>query len=283
MMLAFSLHFVGPLSDVVSVEHVGVQLVEEKGGRESRPSASLPRRPGVGIRNGFGQSWNSTVNNLERVFSGYNQTTLFLNETGVAGGNTKQAAESILEAIMKMEGSVGKGRLDEAETRRWYAPLLSTSNISVPDLAKLAGRPSDSVFLDRLADVPVPAGGYGMFETLHGFADVAAFSVELKRLAAENHGWAGRKFVQRLLRAKKKNLSALKEFIKERRARYTRKAKRTIVSPTRDLTRLHGKFATIYAAGALAIEYEILPFERTDLLAAILKCEADHVAYVKRP
>jgi hypothetical protein len=133
---------------------------------------------------------------------------------------------------MKMEGSVGKGRLDEAETRRWYAPLLSTSNISVPDLAKLAGRPSDSVFLDRLADVPVPAGGYGMFETLHGFADVAAFSLELKRLAAENHGWTGRKFVQRLLRAKKKNLSALKEFIKERRARYTRKAKRTIVSPT---------------------------------------------------
>jgi len=73
-------------------------------------------------RNGFGQSGNSTVNNLERVFSGYNQTTLFLNETGVAGGNTKQAAESILEAIMKMEGSVGKGRLDEAETRRWIAP-----------------------------------------------------------------------------------------------------------------------------------------------------------------
>ena len=121
-----------------------------------------------------------------------------------------------------------------------------------------------------------------MFETLHGFADVAAFSVELKRLPAENHGWAGRKFVQRLLRAKKKNLSALKEFIKERRARYTRKAKRTIVSSTRDLTRLHGKFATIYAAGALAIEYEILPFKRGDLLAAILKCEADHVAFVKR-
>ncbi len=85
-----------------------------------------------------------------------------------------------------------------------------------------------------------------MFETLHGFADVAAFSVELKRLPAENHGWAGRKFAQRLLRAKKKNLSALKEFIKERRVRYTRKAKREIVSSTRDLTRLHGKFATIY-------------------------------------
>jgi putative DNA primase/helicase len=96
---------------------------------------------------------------------------------------------------------------------------------------------------------------------------------------------AGRKFVRRLLRAKKKNLSALKEFIEERRARYTRKAKREIVSSTRDrdLTRLHGKFATIYAAGALAIEYEILPFKRRDLLAAILKCEADHVCLREKP
>jgi putative DNA primase/helicase len=128
---------------------------------------------------------------------------------------------------MKIEGSAGKGRLKKAETRRWFAPLLSTSNFSVPDLAKQAGQRSDSALLDRLADIPVPAGGFGMFETLHGFADVAAFSVELKRLAAENHGWAGRKFVRRLLRAKKKDMLALKEFMEERRARYTRKANRT--------------------------------------------------------
>ena len=121
-----------------------------------------------------------------------------------------------------------------------------------------------------------------MFVTLHSFADVAAFSVELKRLASLNHGWPGRKFVKRLLQAKQKNLPALKEFIEERRAGDARKAKRKIVSSSRDLTRLHGKFATIYAAGALAIEYEILPFKRPALLTAILKCEADHVAFVKQ-
>jgi putative DNA primase/helicase len=282
MMLAFSLHFVGPLSDVASVEHVGVQLVEEEGGSgkstigvAASSAWGWDPDPVQADRNGFGQTWNSTVNNLERVFSGYNQTILFLNETRIAGKNAKDAAESILDAIMKIEGSAGKGRLNKAETRRWFAPLLSTSNFSVPDLAKQAGQRSDSALLDRLADIPVPAGGFGMFETLHGFADVAAFSVELKRLAAENHGWAGRKFVRRLLRAKKKDMPALKEFIEDRRARYTRKAKREIASSTRDLTRLHGKFATIYAAGALAIDYEILPFKRGDLLAAILKCEAD--------
>jgi putative DNA primase/helicase len=289
MMLAFSLPFVGPMSDVASVEHVGVQLVEEEGGSgksaigvAASSAWGWDPDPVQADRNGFGSSWNSTVNNLERVFSGYNQTLLFLNETRVAGKNAKQVAESILEAIMKIEGSVGKGRLNEAETRRWFVPLLSTSNISVRDLAEQAGHPSDSAFLDRLADIPVPAGGHGMFETLHGFADVAALSVELKRLAAENHGWAGRKFVKMLLQAKKKNVSGLKQFIRERRAGFTRTAKRKIVSSTRDLTRLHGKFATIYAAGALAIEYEILPFKPTALLSAILKCEADHVACVKR-
>jgi len=102
---------------------VGVQLCRGKGGAgksaigvAASSAWGWDPDPVQADRNGFGQSWNSTVNNLERVFSGYNQTTLFLNETGVAGGNTKQAAESILEAIMKMEGSVGKGRLVEVCT-----------------------------------------------------------------------------------------------------------------------------------------------------------------------
>jgi len=89
MMLAFSLQFVGPLSDVVSVEHVGVQLVEKDGGSgksaigvAASSAWGWDPDPVQADRNGFGQSWNSTVNNLERVFSGYNQTTLFLNETG---------------------------------------------------------------------------------------------------------------------------------------------------------------------------------------------------------
>ena len=107
-------------------------------------------------------------------------------------------------------------------------------------------------------------------------------SVELKRLASENHGWAGRIFVRRLLRANKVNTTALKSFITKRREFYIRKAKRNIVSATRDLTRLHGKFATIYAAGALAIKYGILPFKRKALRQAILKCEADHVAFVEQ-
>ena len=174
MILTFSLAFVGPLSAVVSVEHVGIQLVGEGGTGKSAIGVAASSAwgwdpdPVQADHNGFGQTWNSTVNNLERVFAGYNQTLLFLNETRVAGHEDKRLAAKILETIMKIEASVGKGRLNEAETRRWFAPLLSTSNFSVQDFAKQAGERLDAALLDRLVDIPVPAGGYGMVENLHG-------------------------------------------------------------------------------------------------------------------
>ncbi|MGA2843351.1 MAG: DUF927 domain-containing protein [Steroidobacteraceae bacterium] len=285
--LAFALPFVGPLSAIMSVEHVGIQLVGEGGSGKSAIGVAASSvwgwdpNPVQADRNGFGQSWNSTVNNLERVFAGYNQTFLFANETRLAGKKPKEIAENVLETIMKIEGSTGKGRLVEAGTRRWFAPLLSTSNYSVQALAKEAGQECDSALLDRLVDIPPPADGFKMFEELHGFDDPAVFAVELKRFASENHGWPGREFIRKLLEAKAKDEPALKQFIKDRRAAYMRRAKHKIVSASRDLIRLHGKFATIYAAGALAIKYKVLPFTRDALRFAILKCEADHVAYVE--
>ena len=104
MMLAFSLPFVGPLSDVVSVEHVGVQLIEEKGGRESRPSASLPRRPGVGIltrskptatvsaKAGIPRSTISSA-----CFPATTKPLLFLNETVLLGGIPSRLPRAFLK------------------------------------------------------------------------------------------------------------------------------------------------------------------------------------------
>ncbi len=157
VILAFALPFVGPLSAVASIEHVGIQLVG-KGGGSGKSAIGVAASSVWGWdpyhsqadRNGFGQTWNSTVNNLERWSAGYNQTFLFLNETRLAGKNPKEVAHNVLETIMKIEGSTGKGRLVEAGTRRWFAPLLSTSNYSVQALAKEAGQECDSALLDRL-------------------------------------------------------------------------------------------------------------------------------------
>jgi hypothetical protein len=54
------------------------------------------------------------------------------------------------------------------------------------------------------------------------------------------------------------------------------------VSTSRDLERSHQKFATIYAAATLAIDYEILPWSKRELSDALLDCEQAHVDHVAR-
>jgi putative DNA primase/helicase len=149
-------------------------------------------------------------------------------------------------------------------------------------LLQADGQQFDSAHIDRLPDIPIPEGGHGMFETLHGFDDVAAFCVEIKRRAAKHHGHPGRIFVRKLLKEDDRDHEGLVEWIEARRSGYIRWAKKKIVAEGRDLTRIHGKFATIYAAGSLANKFEILPLKKRELFEAILKCEADHVAFVAK-
>ena len=78
-----------------------------------------------------------------------------------------------------------------------------------------------------------------------------------------------------------RDLDELIAFIKARRRGYKRLAK-GITATGRDLARVHGKFATIYAAGCLGIRLRLLPFSGAELRDAILTCERDHVALVAR-
>ena len=45
---------------------------------------------------------------------------------------------------------------------------------------------------------------------------------------------------------------------------------------------MHGKLATVYAAGCFAIRFKLLPFNFAELLGAVLTCERDHVAFVAK-
>jgi hypothetical protein len=45
---------------------------------------------------------------------------------------------------------------------------------------------------------------------------------------------------------------------------------------------VHGKFATIYAAGCAAIRFKVFPFTHADLLEAVMTCERDHIAFIAK-
>lgn len=62
-------------------------------------------------------------------------------------------------------------------------------------------------------------------------------------------------------------------------AKYKAAAK-GFTSSKRNLMRVGGYIATVYAAGCLAVRYKILPFTEGELLEAVLTCHRDHVAFV---
>ena len=122
----------------------------------------------------------------------------------------------------------------------------------------------------RLIDVPNPRFGHGVFENLHGSRDHAAFSKHIAELALANYGHASRTYVNQLVAWRQRDEDGLRAWLEERRTNYLKKARR-VESPGRDLLRIHDKFATIYAAGRLAMKFEILPWSYRDLRAALLE------------
>ena len=69
-------------------------------------------------------------------------------------------------------------------------------------------------------------------------------------------------------------------WLQARRTWYLERARIEILSPNRDLERIHQKFATIYAASALAIRFEILRWSSRELSDALFACEQAHVDHV---
>jgi hypothetical protein len=139
----------------------------------------------------------------------------------------------------------------------------------------------DAAYVDRMIDVPAPGDGSSFFEDLHDYRDLETFGIRLQELAGANHGWLGFYFVRELAQALASDRVEVVRFFRARRQAYKRQASK-IVTPERNLNRVHGKLATVYAAGCFAIRFKLLPFNFAELLKAVLTCERDHVAFVAK-
>jgi hypothetical protein len=225
-----------------------------------------------GTRLGFGSSWNAKPNALEVIAAGCNNTVLFLDEMS-------QVKADAIDAVMRLTQGQGRARYTELHRLTWCTPVLSTSNVSVLAIMQKLGDASDSAaYVDRLMDVPPPAGCDCFFEDLHGARDVAEYCAWMDALAEQHHGFVGRGVALKFARALRKDRDGLKALFSARRGEYIR-ASAGITATGRDLTRVHGRFATIYAAGRLAYS-GFFPVAAENLLDAVLTCERDHVAFV---
>jgi uncharacterized protein (DUF927 family) len=233
--------------------------------------------------NGFSESWHTTAGKIEITALAHNETILPLDETKRSGRNDRERCQAVLDISFGLAEGVEKERLTNAGSiRGWRFYFLSTSNYSLDELARRVGLEIDDAERGRLVDIPNPDGGHGIYEELHGFENGQEFTDVLKVRCRKFCGTVGEEFVRRLVEDRTHDPAALKQFLKKQRTTYLQALDaKTQAENLRPLNRASGRFATTFAAGSLAIKYQILPWNRDDLLQAILACQLDGLRHFR--
>jgi hypothetical protein len=282
-MLGIALAFTGPVVGLLRLESPMIQLFGAPGSGKTSMGAAAGAAWGGGQDGHFLQSWNHTPNSAERLAAAFHSTFLVMDETRTADQTKSGHAPPIFQLVMRFAGGQVKGRMDDDRPPlRFETPLLSLSNESLDEMAQRCGAEIDDAHRGRLIDVPLASGEAGAFEILHGFDSHGALSIELKNVARHHHGRAAREFLKQFAAELREDRPKLITWLHARRERHLKSVRARVASTTRDLERIHQKIATIYAAGALAIDYEILPWSTRELSDALLNCERAHVDHVAR-
>ncbi|MCP3441982.1 DUF927 domain-containing protein [Bradyrhizobium sp. CCGUVB14] len=225
---------------------------------------------------GFAENWNTTLNTLDETAQTHCDALLILDETNLAGTDDQSRANAVLNGSFRLAEGSKRKRLNEPETAAWRLYFLSTSNLSLDELAAAGGVQVDEQHRGRLIDVALPQDtGAGIYEDLHGFADGAALTDVIKNRCRTTFGAPGYRLVQRIYK-NKQTVSEAKSFLSKRRAAYIRCVRsRAAKIGAKPLERSTARFATVYAAGCLAIHLRVFTWRRPDLLRAILACQFD--------
>ena len=226
---------------------------------------------------GFAESWNTTGNELERTAQAHSDALLILDDTNLAGPTERSRAEVVLDGAFRLSENMQKGRFNEPERAAWRFYFLSTSNLTLDELAYQGDVPIDDQHRGRLVDVILPSGPgtHGIYEDLHGFSDGAALTDIIKTRCRSVFGAPGDRLVREVYKSKNSRSTA-KKFVSARRTYYINRIRQKAKSQgLKPLERATARFATVYAAGSLAIKYGIFKWRREDLLQAILSCQLD--------
>jgi putative DNA primase/helicase len=225
---------------------------------------------------GFTESWNSTSGKVEVTALAHNDALLILDETKRAGKDDRDRANVVTSVAFGLAEMTEKERLTHQRSARcWRCYFLSTSNFSLRELGRRGSVVIDEANRGRMADIPLPEEAHGIYEKLHGFANGEELSDKLQERCRKYFGIPAREFIRKLNKERQANAQEPKDILNAARAAY-RKALTGAVeaeSLKKPLGRSSGRFATVFAAGSLAIKYGILPWSRKRLLRAIVSCQ----------
>jgi hypothetical protein len=284
-MTAISLALVGPLGALIGDSQVAIQFVGSPGTGKSTLVSAVSSIWGwsadlsVANYKGFGESWNVTSNSLEQLAAGHCHTLLILDDTNTAPHRNGSRLQGMLDCIMRLDENKTKARLNSTDRPLWWTGIISTSNLSLDDMARSENVRLTNIHRDRMIDIFNPDGSDYIFETLHHHKTITSFAKELYELSASNHGIIAREFLHNLAKVKRENYADLVKIIELHKRKYIQSAEKKEGFDPRHV-RLRQKLSTVYAAGCLAVRFGLVPWGYGELRRAVLKCEKSHLDQV---
>jgi putative DNA primase/helicase len=283
LIFAVSLAFTGPILRFVrGPRGGGFQLWGEQ--ETGKTTATMVAgsvwgcHTGTGDREiGFAETWHTSANQVEITALAHNDCLLILDETTLAGADDHSRAQVVITVTMTLAQQREKQRMTNVgSARSWRCYFFSTSNLTLDALAQRGKVVLDDALRSRLTEIPLPAAGKGIYEELHGFPSGGELTDGLVGRCRKYYGTAGRAFERRLVEARKKNVTKLRKSLRGWRNEYARALKaKSRAENLKPLQRSTGRCATVYAAGRLAMTYDLVPWTEKQLLDAVLSCQLD--------
>ena len=193
--LALGCAFAAPLLDLLGHESGGFHLYGDSS--DGKTTAALFALSVWGNPKGLKLTWEGTAHGFSNTAAARNDGLLVLDEIGQASARTAaQTAYAVLNGTGKIQGAKEGGN---RAINRWRIMLLSTGEKTLDGYLKTEGKDWQAGQATRLPAIPADAGkGFGIYDTLHGFAGGAELSEHLTSEGEKNHGTAGRAYIAHL-------------------------------------------------------------------------------------
>lgn len=223
---------------------------------------------GGGGIDGFVQSWLRTGNSAEAAAADHNDCPIMLDEQGLSD------PELASDLYYMLANGHGKGRATVVGTARasvqWRVMTLSSGECSSVAHMRTGSRGTKKRFTGgvavRMVDIPVEASPGHTFEDIGHFESEGLLAEHIGREARRVYGHAGPAFIKQLVVDREAHLATARQ-IKERFIK-------TVTEPEDDpqVKRIAGRFGVVAAAGSLATQFGVLPWQENAAFDAAVTC-----------
>jgi putative DNA primase/helicase len=262
-LFGISTAFVPPLLELVGEAGGGFNLRGPSSiGKTSLLCSAASVWSNGGEQGGFIKTWRATANGLEATAALYSHTLLPLDELSIASGH------EVSNIVYSLASGVGKQRAQRdgsAKTpKTWRVTILSTGEVGIAAKIQESGRRARAGQEVRIIDVAADAEkGFGVFDHA-GTAGSKQLADDIKKAAKVYYGVAGPAFVRAI---ESKGIESIVATVRE-----TQDVFRTNVinsTPAGQVLRVADRLGLVAAAGELAVDLGILPWQAGTVAGAV--------------